>query len=430
MAFSKVVAEFGERSRRRVNDFAPRLQRAGQQVASPANPSFATRGEALRAWGMPLMTDRIKEFLARNRDDGPRLVVDLDVVRENYLGFASALPDTRVFYAVKANPAPEILDLLAGLGSSFDAASTGEIEMALAAGATPERISFGNTIKKEGDIARAYALGVRLFAVDCEAEVEKIARAAPGAKVFCRILCDGAGAEWPLSRKFGCAPEMAERVLEHAHRLGLVAHGLSFHVGSQQPNPRMWDGALKTSAAIFRDLAERGVQLAMINLGGGFPTRYLKDVPAIKTYGQTIFRALRRHFGNRIPETIIEPGRGMVGNAGMIEAEVVLISKKSDEDKSRWVYLDIGKFNGLAETMDEMIRYPIRTAFDDDPLGPCVVAGPSCDSVDVLYEKEPYLLPISLEIGAKVLIEGTGAYTTTYSSVGFNGFPPLKSYVI
>ncbi len=383
-----------------------------------------------RAWGMPLMTDRIKEFLACNREVGPRLVVDLDVVRENYLGFAGALPDTRVFYAVKANPAPEILALLASLGSCFDAASLTEIEQALATGATPDRISFGNTIKKEKDIASAYALGIRLFAVDCEAEVEKIARAAPAAKVFCRILCDGAGAEWPLSRKFGCAPDMAARVLERAHALGLVAHGLSFHVGSQQPNPRTWDRALKVAAGIFRDLAERGVPLAMINLGGGFPARYLKDVPAIKTYGQTIFRALRRHFGNRIPETIIEPGRGMVGNAGIIEAEVVLISKKSDEDKSRWVYLDIGKFNGLAETIDEMIRYPIRTPYDDDPLGPCIVAGPSCDSVDVLYEKEPYLLPVSLEIGAKVLIEGTGAYTTTYSSVGFNGFPPLKSYVI
>ena len=135
-------------------------------------------------------------------------------------------------------------------------------------------------------------------------------------------------------------------------------------------------GALKVSAAIFRDLAERGIQLAMINLGGGFPTRYLKDVPAIRTYGQTIFRALRRHFGNRIPETIIEPGRGMVGNAGIIEAEVVLISKKSERGQERWVYLDIGKFNGLAETQDEMIRYPIRTEYDDDPLGPCVIAGP------------------------------------------------------
>ncbi len=376
------------------------------------------------------MTDRIKDFLARNREDGPRLVVDLDVVRENYDSFAKALPDTRVFYAVKANPAPEILSLLADLGSSFDTASVTEIELALAAGASPERISFGNTIKKESDVARAFALGVRLFAVDCVAEVEKVARAAPGAKVFCRILCDGEGAEWPLSRKFGCAPEMAPRVLERAHALGLVAHGLSFHVGSQQRNPRMWDRALKSSAAIFRDLAERGIQLSMINLGGGFPTRYLKGVPPVRAYGQTIFRALRRHFGNAIPETIIEPGRGMVGNAGIIEAEVVLISKKAEDDRCRWVYLDIGKFNGLAETTDEMIRYPIRTEFDDDALSPCVIAGPSCDSIDVLYEKEPYLLPVSLEIGAKVLIEGTGAYTTTYSTVGFNGFPPLKSYVI
>ncbi len=380
------------------------------------------------------MNTRIAEFLrarrVEGRDDGPCMVLDLNIVRQNYDTFAKALPDTRVFYAVKANPAPEVLDLLARLGSCFDTASVVEIEQVLATGCSPDRVSFGNTIKKERDIARAFALGIRLFAVDCEAEVEKIARAAPGSKVFCRILCDGAGAEWPLSRKFGCVPEMAGAVLEHAHRLGLVAYGVSFHVGSQQRNPRMWDGALKASAAIFRDLAEKGVHLQMVNLGGGFPTKYLKDVPAVRNYGQTIFRSLRKHFGNRIPETIIEPGRGMVGNAGVIEAEVVLISKMSADDTVKWVYLDIGKFNGLAETMDEMIRYPIRTPFDGDELEPCVLAGPTCDSVDVLYEKEPYMLPVSLEIGARVLIEGTGAYTTTYSAVGFNGFPPLKSYVI
>ena len=380
------------------------------------------------------MTDRIVEFLRARReagrDNGPCLVVDLDIVRDNYNAFAKALPDTRVFYAVKANPEPQVLKLLADLGSCFDTASVVEIEQSLAAGAAPDRISFGNTIKKERDIARAYALGVRLFAVDCEAEVEKIARAAPGSKVFCRILSNGAGAEWPLSRKFGCAPEMAPRVLEHAYRLGLSAHGVSFHVGSQQRNPKMWDGALKDAAKIFRDLAERGIHLQMVNLGGGFPTKYLKDIPAVKAYGQSIFRSLRKHFGNRIPETIIEPGRGMVGNAGMIEAEVVLVSKKADDDKVRWVYLDIGKFNGLAETMDEMIRYPIRTEQDGDDMGPCVLAGPTCDSVDVLYEKEPYFLPFSLEIGSKVLIEGTGAYTTTYSAVGFNGFPPLETHVI
>ena len=164
------------------------------------------------------MTERIRDFLRNRRDDGPCLVVDLDVVRDNYTTFAKALPDTRVFYAVKANPAPEVLSLLAKLGSCFDTASVAEIEMVLAAGATPDRISFGNTIKKERDIARAYALGVRLFAVDCEAEVEKIARAAPGSRVFCRILSDCVGAEWPLSRKFGCEPAMAVDVLEHAHR--------------------------------------------------------------------------------------------------------------------------------------------------------------------------------------------------------------------
>ena len=376
------------------------------------------------------MTERIREFLRHRRDDGPCLVVDLDVVRDNYRAFATALPDSRVFYAVKANPAPELLALLASLGSCFDTASVAEIEMALAAGATAERISFGNTIKKERDVARAHALGVRLFAVDSKAEVEKVARAAPGARVFCRFLFDCAGAEWPLSRKFGCDPEMAVDVLEHAHRLGLEAYGVSFHVGSQQRRVQAWDQALKVAGAIFRACAERGINLSMVNLGGGFPTRYCEDVPPVVNYGRSIFRALRKHFGNRIPETIIEPGRGMVGNAGVIEAEVVLVARKSARDAVRWVYLDIGKFGGLAETMDESIRYPIRTPRDEAPLVPCVLAGPTCDSADVMYEKEPYLLPVSLEIGDKVLIEGAGAYTATYSSVAFNGFLPLKTYHI
>jgi ornithine decarboxylase len=155
------------------------------------------------------MTERIHEFLRRREDDGPCLVVDLEVVRDNYRAFAGALPDTRVYYAVKANPSPEVLTLLAGLGSCFDTASVTEIEMVLAAGATPDRISYGNTIKKERDVARAFALGVRLFAVDSTEEVEKVARAAPGARVFCRFLFDCVGAEWPLSRKFGCDPSMA-----------------------------------------------------------------------------------------------------------------------------------------------------------------------------------------------------------------------------
>ncbi|MGX1100775.1 type III PLP-dependent enzyme [Amorphus sp. MBR-141] len=376
------------------------------------------------------MTDRILDFLRTRRPDGPCLVVDLDVVRQNYLGFAHAMPDTRIFYAVKANPAPEILSLLAELGSNFDCASIVEIDQVLATGIGPQRISFGNTIKKERDIARAHALGVDLFAVDCIAEVDKVSRAAPGARVFCRILCDGEGAEWPLSRKFGCEPAMAVDVMSHARSAGLTPYGISFHVGSQQRDTEAWDRALSVAADLFRSLAERGVELKMVNLGGGFAAKYLKDIPTAETYGRAIMGSVRRHFGNRIPETIIEPGRGMVGGAGVIKTEVVLISTKSAAEDTRWVYLDIGKFGGLAETMEEAIRYPIRTGRDGDQATPCILAGPTCDSADVLYEKTPYPLPITLEIGDEILIEGTGAYTTTYSSAGFNGFPPLQSYVI
>ena len=376
------------------------------------------------------MTARIREFLKNRKDEGPCLVVDRDVIRENYLSFARALPDSRVYYAVKANPAPEILKLLAELGSCFDVASVSETESVLAAGVTPDRISYGNTIKKESEIAAAFRLGITLYAIDCEAEAEKVARAAPGARVICRIHCDGTGAEWPLSRKFGCEPGYAVDILEHAHRHGLVPYGISFHVGSQQHNVEAWDRALASTAAIFRGCAERGIPLSMVNLGGGFPAKYVRKTPKLETYGKAIFRALRKHFGNDIPNTIVEPGRGLVGNAGIIEAEVVLVSKRSPEDDIRWVYLDIGKFHGLAETIGESIRYPIRTRKDRDEMGPCIVAGPTCDSVDVLYEKNPYPLPVSLAIGDKVLIEATGAYTTTYSSVGFNGYPPLRQYVI
>jgi ornithine decarboxylase len=376
------------------------------------------------------MNTKIASFLEERRPETPCLVLDLDVVAGNYQALAAAMPDSRIFYAVKANPAPEILSLLAALGSCFDTASVVEIRDALAAGATPDRVSFGNTIKKRVDIATAYALGVRLFAFDSEAELRKIAEVAPDSRVFCRILTSGEGAEWPLSRKFGCEPSMARELLAMAPGLGLDAYGVSFHVGSQQRDTGAWDQALESAAGIFRDLAAKGIELKMVNLGGGFPTKYLKEVPTAEAYGRAIDSSLRQHFGNRLPETIIEPGRGMVGNAGVIQTEVVLISNKSANDNTRWVYLDIGKFGGLAETMDEAIRYPISTAHDGDAAEPAILAGPTCDSADVLYEKTPYPMPVSLAIGDKVLIHGTGAYTTTYSAVAFNGFAPLKAYYI
>ena len=374
--------------------------------------------------------NRIYDFFDKNDTPSPCIVIDTQIVADNFKTFQNAMPETAIFYAIKANPAPEILSLLAKLGSCFDAASITEVEMALAAGAPAETISFSNTIKKEADIAKAHRLGVTLFAVDCIAEVEKVARAAPNASVFCRILTNNEGAEWPLSRKFGCDAAMALEVLDRARQLGLQPNGISFHVGSQQTNIDAWDQAIAQSAALFKSCEERGIELTCLNLGGGFPTHYLSDIPETDDYSTAIDESLRRHFGNRIPTTMIEPGRGMVGNAGIIKSEVVLISQKSDNDPTRWVYLDIGKFGGLTETMDEAIRYPFRHRDESGEASACVIAGPTCDGMDILYEKNPYPLPLSLTIGDELFIENTGAYTTTYASNGFNGFEPLKQVVI
>ncbi len=376
------------------------------------------------------MTDRIQRFLAETQPETPCLVVDLEMIETNYLELQRALPLARVFYAVKANPAPEVVARLAALGASFDTASRAEIELCLASGATPDRISFGNTIKKQKDIAWAYEQGVRLFAFDSDAELDKLIAVAPGASVFCRLLTDCGGAEWPLSHKFGCAPAMAAALLLRARDAGMDACGLSFHVGSQQTNLAQWDAVLAEVAKLFRRLRDDGLELRLVNLGGGFPTTYRRAVPTPDAYGQAIMGAMTRHFGNHLPEMIIEPGRGLAGSAGVIQAEVVLISRKDYDERKRWVYLDIGKFGGLAETMDEAIRYEIATPRDGGATGPVVLAGPTCDSADVMYEKTSYQMPLDLRVGDLVRILGTGAYTSSYSAVNFNGFAPLKTYCI
>jgi ornithine decarboxylase len=375
------------------------------------------------------MNKKIARFLVETVPATPCLVVDLEIIAKAYDTLRRYLPIASVYYAVKANPAREIVAMLAQKGSNFDVASPAEIALCLDNGATPERLSFGNTIKKERDIAAAYGQGVRLYAFDSEAELGKLARVAPGSRVFCRILVSCEGADWPLSRKFGCSPEMAVKLLCRARDYGLDPYGVSFHVGSQQTDLGQWDGAVASAARMFSLLAEADINLRMVNIGGGFPARYRSEVSPVGAYAGAVTAALTRHFGNHIPEIIVEPGRSLVGDAGIIQSEVVLISDKGDGGK-RWVYLDAGKFNGLAETMDESIKYRIETPGRGGPAGPVVIAGPTCDSADILYERTEYRLPLALEVGDKVEIMSAGAYTSSYASVGFNGFPPLRTYCI
>ena len=376
------------------------------------------------------MTPKIARFLAQQQPATPCLVLDVDRVEDNFRALRDALPLARIYYAVKANPAPQVLKRLVDLSSYFDAASIEEVECCLDVGATPDRISFGNTIKKVSAIRRAYSAGVTMFAFDSLEELEKIAEHAPGVRVYCRVLVENEGAKWPLSRKFGTTIENARELMVEAAKRGLDPYGLSFHVGSQQTTTRAYEVAIGRVAMLFTDLTEAGVNLRMINMGGGFPTRYRDDVPEIEQFGDAIMTAMTRHFGNNLPEMVIEPGRFVVGDAGLVQAEVVLVSRRDRNDPVRWVYLDIGRFGGLAETEGESIKYRITTPHDGRKMGPVAIAGPTCDGADIMYEKSNYRLPLALTSGDRVELLSTGAYVTTYASTRFNGFAPLAEYYL
>jgi ornithine decarboxylase len=376
----------------------------------------------------PQRFERIRNFSANI--ETPFLVVDLSVVRRKYNQLREKLPYAHVHYAVKANPMEEIILLLKELGSSFDVATRNELDQLLKLGVTADRISYGNTIKKDRDIKYFFDHGVPLYATDCEEDLRKIATYAPGSKVFFRILTEGTGADWPLSRKFGSHPDTTYNLAILARELGLEPYGLSFHVGSQQRDIGQWDTAISACTYLFNALkADQGIELRMINLGGGFPASYLQAAPKLDLYARAITQFLHADFGDNLPEIIVEPGRSLVADAGVIVTEVIMTSRKSTFSSYRWVYLDIGMFGGMIETMDELIKYPIFTE-KKGREEEVILAGPTCDSMDILYEDFKYRMPDTLGPGDRVYIGTTGAYTQSYSSVEFNGFPPLKAFAI
>lgn len=379
---------------------------------------------------MPIET--FKKIQAFSEDkETPFLVIDTDTVVRQLDDLTTYFPYASIYYAVKANPAVEILTIMRDKGINFDIASIYELDRVLSLGINPDRISYGNTIKKSRDVRYFYEKGVRLYATDSEADIRNIAKAAPGSRIYVRILSEGSlTADWPLSRKFGCQPDMAMDLIILAKNLGLVPYGISFHVGSQQRDIGAWDGVLGKVKVIFERLQEEeNIKLEMINLGGGFPANYLSKANNLYIYAQEITRFLNEGFGEDLPTILLEPGRSVMGNAGVLVSEVVLISRKSRTALNRWVYTDVGKFSGLIETMDEAIKYPIYSGRKGE-LEEVIIAGPTCDSADILYEDFKYKLPLNLSISDRLYWLSTGAYTSTYSAVEFNGFPPLKTYFI
>ena len=353
-------------------------------------------------------------------------MVDTHIVRQQFRALSTALPDVRLHYAVKANPARPVLRALREMGSRWDVASAGEIDAVLAAGGDAGAMCFGNTIKKARDIAYAVRCGVRRFTVDSAGELAKLTALAPGATLLVRLATSGAGADWALCGKFGCGETEAADLLAQAaaagHRLGV-----SFHVGTQQRRPTAWDEPLAATARLRRQLLDRGADLAVVDLGGGFPAAMIGTAPPIDEYGSAISASVLRHLGAKPPELMAEPGRFLVADAGVLESEVVLVANRAG---ARWVYLDVGVFSGLIESIGESLRYrvtPIRNGTElSGPVGETILAGPTCDSLDVIYQRHPYLLPLQIRPGDRLRFLSAGAYTASYSSVGFNGFEPLR----
>ena len=362
----------------------------------------------------------------------PNIVINLNTIKKNFIKLRDSFPYEHIYYAMKANPGEPVLKLLAEMGSNFDIASRYELDKILSLGVESFRLSYGNTIKKPRDIKYFYEKGVRLFATDSKDDLKAIAENAPGSKVYVRVLVEtSATADWPLSRKFGCHPDMAYDLIVMARDLGLVPYGISFHVGSQQRDIGQWNDAIAKTKYLFTSLEEEeGIKLSMINMGGGFPASYIDPTNELSEYASEITRYLSDDFGDDIPEIILEPGRSLVGDSGILTSEVILTSRKNNTALARWVYIDAGKFNGLIETLDEAIKYPVITNKDEPGVkeSEVIIAGPTCDSMDIMYENAKYKLPTTLKSGDKIYWLSTGAYTSTYASVEFNGFPPLKTY--
>jgi len=348
----------------------------------------------------------------------PFLAIDNKLVQQKFRQFRDAMTDFRIFYAVKANSHERIVKTMQAMGSNFEVASAEELDLLLSCGISPQKIITSNPVKSVSFIEAAYRAGVMDFAFDSNGEIEKLAKFAPGSRVYVRLTVSNEGSQWPLSGKFGVETGEASELLVNAAKRQLVPYGITFHIGSQCTNEISWVNAIGKSKLV-RDMVQRkGIKLNMLNIGGGFPVKYVDSVPHIDRTSKTIKETLGQAFPEGI-EAFVEPGRFFVGEAGILVSTVI---GKARRNGNNWIYLDVGVFNGLMESVGGF-RYSMVTD-REGPMRKWVVAGPSCDSMDVISKDTD--LP-DVEIGDKVYILSTGAYTTVYAS-RFNGFPIPKTY--
>jgi ornithine decarboxylase len=347
-------------------------------------------------------------------------LIDKEVVKEKVSTIGRNIRNSRVFYAVKANPDTEVLRFLNSLDTGFEIASEGELQILASLGVGPERIITSNPIKTLKFLEKAVPYGIRYFAYDSAAEVDKLARYAPGCNVYVRLSVPNEGSEWPLSKKFGVELDEAAELLLYAKKKSLHPVGVTFHVGSQCNNVYNWNSAIEKAREMWEIAEQNGIRLIMLNIGGGYPIHYTKNVVDIETIEKKVDRAISKKFAKDI-EIFIEPGRAVVGDAGVFVATVIGKAKRGDEN---WLYIDVGVFNGLMESIGG-IKYIYVVGSRNEPER-WTIAGPSCDSFDVI--DRDVVLP-EPEVGNRILILSSGAYTISYASE-FNGFSVPKTILI
>jgi ornithine decarboxylase len=352
--------------------------------------------------------------------DRPFLLIDSNIIREKARRFAAAMPRVRPHYAVKANPDPRVLRIVIEEGGGFEIASISELDLLLAQGVPAAEIFYSNPVKSREHIAYAAEKGVEWYVIDSLEELKKVQSVKAEAKLYLRIDTPNIGSDWPLAGKFGAHTSEVRDIITAAAKLKADLAGVAFHVGSQCRNPENWRVGIEKARAVFDHMAKVGLNPRLLNIGGGFPVRHVKPIPAIEVIGEVVNRALEA-FPAKV-RVIAEPGRYLVSDAGYFVCRIMGTATRANK---RWMHLDAGLFGGIIETA-EGLKYKIRT----DRAGPDIpwnVAGPTCDSIDVVMRDEP--LPSDLQEGDYLYLRNAGAYTTAYAST-FNGFPLPEVRVI
>ena len=350
---------------------------------------------------------------ARKKYTRPFLILDTAIVREKAQRFRAAIPRVRPHYAVKANPDPRVLRVLIEEGAGFEIASIAELDLLLSLGVPAAEVFYSNPVKSRDSIVYAAAKGVEWFVLDSIDELRRVHEVKSDAKLYVRIATPNIGSDWPLAGKFGVGAAETREIISTAAKLGADLAGVTFHVGSQCRNPENWRVGIEKARAVFDAMTKAGLKPRLLDIGGGFPVRHVRPIPSIEVIGNVVNEALKA-FPDEI-RVIAEPGRYLVSDAGYFVSRVLGTAARGGK---RWLHLDAGLFGGIIETT-EGLKYRIRT----DRSGPDVtwnVAGPTCDSVDVILRDEP--LPSDLQEGDFFYLRNAGAYTTAYASE-FNGFP-------